>query len=123
MVSLLSIPRDYYVRSEEYSSAKINELYRNNKDEYGEEGAFEVYKEVVSDIANLDIHYYARVDFSAFVEVVDALEGITVDVQEPIYDPYYPNETDDGYTVFEIDAGIQESSICQFFNFISFSSA
>ncbi len=108
MVSLFSIPRDFYVWSDEYGDAKINELYRNNRNEFGEDGAFEVFKDVASQITDLDIHYYARVDFSAFVEVIDALEGITVDVKEPIYDPYYPNETDDGYTVFEIDAGLQE---------------
>lgn len=108
IVSLFSIPRDFYVWSDEYGDAKINELYRNNKNEFGEDGAFEVFEKVTSQITGLDIHYYARVDFNAFVEVVDALEGITVDVKDSIYDPYYPNETDDGYTVFEVDAGVQE---------------
>lgn len=107
-VSLLSIPRDYYVRSEQFSSSKINELYRNNKRELGEEGAYDLYRQVAGDIVNLNIQYYARIDFNAFVEVIDSLGGITVDVKESIYDPYYPNETDNGYTVFEIKAGLQE---------------
>ncbi|MBU1017407.1 LCP family protein [Patescibacteria group bacterium] len=107
-VSIFSIPRDYYVWSDEYGDAKINELYRNNKNRMGEEGAFDAFKDVAGQVTNLDIHYYARVDFNAFVDVVDSLGGIAVDVKEPIYDPYYPNETDDGYTVFEMDAGLQE---------------
>jgi len=110
-VSLLSIPRDYYLRyieNKDYAGRKINELYRDFKNELGEEEAYGAYQDVLSDIVNLDIHYYARFDFNAFVEVVDSLGGITVDVKEAIYDPYYPNETDDGYTVFEVDAGIQE---------------
>ncbi len=107
-VSLLSIPRDYYVRSEKYGNAKINELYRNNKNELGEEGGYEAFMDIGGQIAGLDIQYFARVDFGAFVEVVDSLGGITVNVKDSIYDPYYPNETDDGYTTFEVDAGVQE---------------
>ncbi len=107
-VSLMSIPRDYYVRSEQYGKAKINELYRNNKAELGEEGGYEAFMDVGGQITGLDIQYYARVDFGAFVEVIDSLGGISLEVKESIYDPYYPNETDNGYTVFEVDAGIQE---------------
>jgi LCP family protein required for cell wall assembly len=107
-VSLMSIPRDYYVWSDKYGDAKINELYRNNKNEMGEEEAYDIYQDVAGEVSGLDIQYYLRVDFGAFVEVVDSIGGITIDVKEAIYDPYYPNESDNGYTVFEIDAGFQE---------------
>ena len=110
-ISLLSIPRDYYLRyieNKDYADRKINELYRDFKNSKGEKGAYAVYQDVVGDIVNLDMHYYIRVDFNAFVEVVDSLGGITVDVKKMIDDPYYPNETDDGYTVFKISAGPQE---------------
>jgi LCP family protein required for cell wall assembly len=106
-VSLLSVPRDFYVKSDKYGNAKINELYRDNKKQFGDVDTYLLYEEVLGDIANLDIQYYLRVDFSAFVDVIDSIGGITVDVKEPIYDPYYPNDTDDGYTVFEMDAGLQ----------------
>jgi LCP family protein required for cell wall assembly len=111
-VSLLSIPRDFYVKLNEELGmqfpGKINELYRNHKYQLDEEGRFQLFKRVVGDIVDLDIQYYARVDFNAFVEIIDSLDGITVDVQEDIYDPYYPNETDNGYTVFSVDKGLQE---------------
>lgn len=110
-VSLMSIPRDYYLRyipDKEFALRKINEIYRDFKKEYGEEDTFSIYKTVAGGLTNLDVHYYVRVDFNAFVEVVDSIGGITVDVKESIYDPYYPNETDDGFTVFEVDAGVQE---------------
>ena len=106
-VSMLSIPRDYYLKSSEFGTHKINELYRNFKKEMGD-SAYSMFAKAGSEITELDIPYYARIDFNAFVEVVDSLGGITVDVKEPIYDPYYPNEQDDGYTVFEIKAGVQE---------------
>lgn len=108
-VSLISIPRDYYVDSESVIwNGKINELYRNHKNQLDEEERFELFKTVTGELTGLDIHYYARINFNAFVEVVDSLGGITVDVEETIYDPYYPNETDDGYTIFEIEKGPQE---------------
>jgi len=106
--TLFSAPRDLYVKTEKYGSAKINELYRDNKKKLGETDTYPLYKDVLSIITGLDIQYYIRIDFSAFVEVVDSLGGITVDVKEPIYDPYYPNDTDSGYTVFTLDAGVQE---------------
>jgi len=110
-VSLFSIPRDYYLRyisNKDYAGRKINEIYRDFKKELGDNKAFEVYQDVAGDIVGLELHYYARIDFNAFVEVVDSIGGITVDVKEAIYDPQYPNETDNGYTVFQIDAGLQE---------------
>lgn len=106
-VSLLSVPRDTYIKTEKYGSAKINELYRDNKKQLGDVDGYLLYEDVLGDISSLDIQYYLRVDFSAFVDVVDSIGGITVDVKEPIYDPYYPNDSDDGYTVFEMDAGLQ----------------
>lgn len=104
-VTLLSIPRDYYVNSQ-YNS-RINELYRNHKNLLGDERAFELFQEVVGKIVNLDIHYYLRVDFTAFVEAVDALGGIDVTVPVAIEDPFYPNPTDDGYDPFALAAGPQ----------------
>jgi LCP family protein required for cell wall assembly len=106
-VSMLSIPRDYYVSGEGLRSGRINELYRNHKNSLGEEKAYELFQTVTGKIVNLDIQYYARVDFNGFVQAVDSLGGIDVDVKEAIYDPTYPNETDDGYTLFQIEAGPQ----------------
>lgn len=110
-VSLLSFPRDYYLRyidNKDLADRKINELYRDFRKTLGDDAAYETYQEVLGDLVNLEIHYYARVDFNAFVEVVNSLEGVTVDVKTAIYDPYYPNETDDGYTVFKMNEGLQE---------------
>ncbi len=112
-VSLLSVPRDYYVEKDVELNVlygeKINELYRNNKNLFPDkEERYQQFKNVVGRVVNLDIQYYVRLDFNAFVEIVDSLGGITVDVQESIYDPYYPNETDDGYTIFEVEKGITD---------------
>jgi len=106
-LSMLSIPRDYYVAPSVGRPGKINEVYRNNHKNIGEEEAYELFEKVTGDIVGLDVQYYLRVDFNAFVEVVDSLGGITVNVENAIDDPYYPNETDNGYTTFKIDEGEQ----------------
>jgi len=108
-VTLLSIPRDYYVKNNIQWPGRINELYRNHKFQYEDEDElYRLFQKVSGEIVNLDIQYYLRVNFNAFVEIVDSIGGITVDVKETIYDPYYPNETDDGYIIFEIKKGLQE---------------
>lgn len=112
-VSLFSIPRDFYVKADKtlgnLYSGKINEVYRNNKKtSKNEDGRFQIFKKVVGSLVNLDIQYYLRVDFRGFAQVVDSLGGITVEVKNDIYDPFYPNEEDDGYDPFTIKKGLQE---------------
>ncbi|MBI5412423.1 LCP family protein [Candidatus Peregrinibacteria bacterium] len=103
-VTFFSIPRDFYVNSE-YNS-RVNEVYRNNKATYGEEKGLEMMEKATGKISGLDIQYYAKVDFNAFVEVINELDGITVEVDKDLIDPYYPNATEDGYEPFEIRAGV-----------------
>ncbi len=51
---------------------------------------------------DVDVHYYAKVDLSGFIGIVDALGGVTIDVPKRIVDEQYPHE-DGGteYIVFE----------------------
>lgn len=102
-VVLFSIPRDFYINSQH--SSRINEIYRNNISKKGDEGALQVMEEVVGKVVNLEIPYHAKVNFSGFVEMVDGLGGVDVEVTEDIVDPYYPNATEDGYQTFVIKAG------------------
>lgn len=40
----------------------------------------------------IDVHYYAKVDLTGFVGIVDALGGVTIDVPQRIVDESYPHE-------------------------------
>ncbi|MGE3232167.1 MAG: LCP family protein [Thermoleophilia bacterium] len=51
-------------------------------------------KQVAANMTGLRIDYYALVDFRGFVEVVDALGGVTIDVPRPVLDRVSP--PDDG---------------------------
>ncbi len=106
IASMLSIPRDLYVKIPGYGSSRINKIYENLKPEYGSARALEILSDTAEQVSNLDIHYYMKVDFKGFKDVVDILDGIDVDVKETIHDEFYPNENY-GSELFHIDAGLQ----------------
>lgn len=80
-VKLLSIPRDSYVYIEEVGyNTKINHAHAF--------GGPRATIETVEDLLEIPVDYYVRLDFEAFMEVVDALGGIEVEV------PYTFSEQD-----------------------------
>ncbi len=107
-VALLSIPRDLYVPIDGNGSGKINSAHS-----YGEKnaktsgGGPAVLKKTVSTILDLPIHYYVRVDFDGLEDLVDALGGVTVNVERPIVDLSYPADNMVDYQPFRLKAGTQ----------------
>lgn len=106
-VTLLSIPRDLYVKDAEVGNSKINEVYFNAERYFGSstEGLEHLSKHIET-IIGVPIHYWARIDFQGFRDIVDALGGLDVDIPEKVYDPYYPG-ANYGYETFYIDKGPQ----------------
>jgi LCP family protein required for cell wall assembly len=47
-------------------------------------------KDILGNLYGLDIKYYVEVNFDGFQKVVDALGGVTVNVQIPVLDDHYP---------------------------------
>lgn len=120
--AMLSIPRDLYVKmpgSNGYS--KINEVYvqgMNQKkcvasktkkcpDDEQKNAAAAYTKDTIGDLLDIDIHYYAMVDFNGFKQIIDAVGGITVNVEKDLVDFQYPNEKETGYETFKVKAGTQ----------------
>lgn len=54
-------------------------------------------KAAFGEILGLEVHYYAMVTLEGFVDIVDSLGGVTMDVPVTIWDDTYPHE--DGTTV------------------------
>lgn len=73
-IQIISIPRDSYVEStcQGFSNDKVTHV--------GLDG-MECYKETLENLLDVPIDYYAKVNFSSVIESVDALGGITVDVE------------------------------------------
>ncbi len=105
-VAMISIPRDLGVDIPGYGWHKIN-----HANAYGEAkqkdwgGAFA--SQVIENTFDINIHYYVRVDFKAFEEVVDEVGGVNVNVARSFIDYMYP-ATNDQYRTVAFDQGIQK---------------
>jgi LCP family protein required for cell wall assembly len=67
---------------------------------------FAAVKSTMSELYGIDIKYYVSVNFEGFREVVDALGGVTINVQVPITDDRYPGDDGRLHRVY-IPSGIQ----------------
>jgi LCP family protein required for cell wall assembly len=62
-------------------------------------------KQVAANLTGLRIDYYALVDFRGFVEMVDALGGVTVDIPRPVLDRVSPPEEGEDWIRIDLPAG------------------
>lgn len=101
---ILSIPRDLWVPIPGYGEGRINTANAIG-DAYGYPGGGPALAaKTVQYNLGVPIHHYVRVDFGAFVQVVDLIGGIDIYVPEEIYDPTYP-DNNYGYDPLYIPAG------------------
>lgn len=108
LVPMLSIPRDFYVNVDEIGGGvRINRVYELGKAKYGTEGGMQLAEETIEKITGIDIHYHVLINFSGFKDIVDSLGGVDLDVENPIYDPYYPLDGTIQYQTFSLPAGLQ----------------
>lgn len=68
--------------------------------------------QVLGYLYNLDIKYFVEVNFEGFKQVVDAVGGVTINVQVPVMDDSYPSDTGRASRVY-IPAGIQHMTGAQ----------
>ena len=79
---MLSIPRDLYIAIPGNGYSKINEVY--------EDGGMELLERVVDSDLGVNVNYYAIIDYTAVRDVVNALDGINVNINSPdgkLFDP------------------------------------
>jgi LCP family protein required for cell wall assembly len=69
-------------------------------------------KMVLGNLYKLDIKYFVEVNFDGFKQVVDAMGGVTINVQVPVLDESYPSDTGRLSRVY-IPAGIQHMTGAQ----------
>ncbi|PKM91146.1 hypothetical protein CVU82_03780 [Candidatus Falkowbacteria bacterium HGW-Falkowbacteria-1] len=103
-ISMLSIPRDLSVAVEGMGWQKINAINafaESKKDGSGGEAL----SQALSDVLDIPIHYYIRVDFNGFVNIVDILGGVELEVENTLEDYHYPisgqEDNEDYYSRFE----------------------
>ncbi|AMM95104.1 transcriptional regulator [Peribacillus simplex] len=95
-IKLLSIPRDSYVYVPAKGvTTKINAAHAA--------GGPKATMDTVEELLDIPVDYYVRMNFNAFIDVVDSLDGIKVDV------PYEINELDshDKKNGIHLEKGLQ----------------
>lgn len=89
---MLSIPRDLLVIVPGFGAHKINAAYAfgdvNKEDVPG--GGPGLMMRTIETNFGINIDYFAEVDFNGFVDVIDTVGGLTLDVPYPLRDNEYP---------------------------------
>lgn len=88
-VSLLSIPRDLTIPIENMGWRKINNINAYAEMETPDSGGLAV-SQALGDILAIPIDYYVRMDFEGFVNIIDELGGIEIEVENTLEDFKYP---------------------------------
>jgi anionic cell wall polymer biosynthesis LytR-Cps2A-Psr (LCP) family protein len=104
-VTLISIPRDIWVKvptKTEPFHSKINAVYQMglfpenypdlDKRYLTTDNPSGVIKKVIEDVTGLHVDGFAAVDFQGFIETIDTLGGIDVNVENTFTDYEYPIE-------------------------------
>ncbi|MGC9048624.1 MAG: LCP family protein [Patescibacteria group bacterium] len=87
-LALFSIPRDLYVPTADFGWQKINNINSLGTVRMNDGGALT--SQTISEIFELPVHYWLRVDFSAFKKFIDWLGGVEIDVERSFVDYQYP---------------------------------
>ncbi len=107
--SLVSVPRDLWVKTPSGGNSKINALFadaksralnKNGDKKKAEEAGVKSVQDTVKSVLGVPIHYYAMIDFLAFKQAVDTVGGVDFEVtaqtavSERLYDttigkPYF----------------------------------
>lgn len=102
--AVFSIPRDLYVQIPGYGWGRINQV-----DNIGEKaspggGGPALLSQVLANTLGISTKHYVRVRMDGFVDLVDAVGGVTVRLDCPFYEPIF-NLTTNRWDYFALPAG------------------
>ena len=109
-IRVLSLPRDLvaaYPPGVGYEEQRVNwAWYLGDKHKYPD-GGFGLLRDVLKVNWGITVDHYILINFRAFVDTVDALGGIDVDVPEAIQDDQFPEDFGFNYQAINFEAGPQ----------------
>ncbi|NJM07473.1 LCP family protein [Candidatus Gracilibacteria bacterium] len=105
-IALLSFPRDLWVSIPGFGFNRINSAFVWGEYYGWPGGGWALTRETVSSLIDAPIDYTVMVDFESFIRIIDAIGGVTIDVQQELYDASYPT-MNYGYQLAYFAAGEQ----------------
>ncbi len=113
-MSMISVPRDTTVQVEGGSWRKINSVNATAESKEPGSGGPAMTK-ILSDILGTPINYYVRADFQGFINIIDEMKGVEVNVENTLDDYSYPvmgrEDNPDYYSRYEhlhVEKGLQK---------------
>jgi LCP family protein required for cell wall assembly len=97
-IAMLSLLRDLWIDIPGYGASRINSAYRLGELYGGPGMGLQTARETVGNLLDISIDHVVMVDFEGFIGLIDALGGVTVDVEKELYDEQFPT-MDYGYQV------------------------
>ncbi|HMN27639.1 MAG TPA: LCP family protein, partial [Caldilineaceae bacterium] len=88
---MLSLPRDLWVPIPSYNlTYKINTAYAIGEERNYPGGGAQLVKDTVSSFIGQPVQYYVQINFRGFVELLDLIDGVDLNVPKTIHDEAYP---------------------------------
>ena len=109
-VAMLSIPRDLYVYIPSLGMQRINTAYQwGQAVKWQPGGGFGLLQQTILYNLGIPIHYYGRISFTGFKQIIDTLNGIDLSVDCTISDLRFQGQYDDKqtpvYSPYTLDPG------------------
>jgi LCP family protein required for cell wall assembly len=100
-VAMLSIPRDTRVKIPGHGWDKINHAYAF--------GGHKLSQQAVEGLLGIKIDHYITINIAGFKKIIDAIGGVTIDVEKRMYysDPYDDNGDNGGPFLIDLRPGVQ----------------
>jgi len=88
---MISVPRDLWVRIPGFDSNRINTAFPSGEVSQYPGGGPGLAVETVELNLGIPIHHYVTVNYDAFIQAIDLIGGIELEVPETIDDPNFPD--------------------------------
>lgn len=105
-VNVLSIPRDLYVWIPTHGYDRINTAYVHGVLNKYPGGGMGLVKATFLYNFGINVHYAALIDFAGFKSMIDAVGGVDVLVDAPLYDSFPDEDEPTGWAHLMLDPGI-----------------
>jgi LCP family protein required for cell wall assembly len=102
--AVFSIPRDLYVQIPNYGWGRINQIDYMGERQNGEGGGPALLSQVLSSTLGISTQHWIRVQMDGFIDIVDAIGGVTVHLDCPFYEPIFNLDTN-SWDYFVLPAG------------------
>ena len=103
--AVFSVPRDLYIEIPNYGYGRINQadfLGERNPALYG--SGPQLVSQIISKTLGIQTNHWVRFQMDGFIRVVDAVGGVTVQLDCPFYEPIF-NLTTQSWEFFTLPAG------------------